>query len=188
MDEYKHYIRLDNDLIIKTFSSAFEQPQEGDVFYCWSNGRHFNIDLFTIQGIPKYKFIDGEIVEIRETLEDKLKLAKQNKILELNNLCSQTISSTFNSSALGISHIYKYDKEAQTNFINVEQALKYYPEDMIIDWRTVDNGVLTHNKQQFITLFLDSLNHKLYNINRYRELEKIVNNVETIEIVNSIVW
>jgi len=137
---------------------------------------------------PEYTIEQNKIIANYTIIYKDINEAKQNKINELNSICNQTILLTFNSFALGISHVYKFDEEAQFNFTHTEQALKYYPEDAIINWRTVDSGVLTHSKQQFIQLFLDSLSHKLYNINKYRELEQLVNNAITIEEINNINW
>lgn len=62
-DNYKHYIRLDNGYIVKAFSSAFEQPQEGDICIAETAERHYNLDLFTMTGAPRYKWVDGQMVE-----------------------------------------------------------------------------------------------------------------------------
>ena len=64
MYDYKHYIRLDeNSLIIKSFSTAFEQPEENDILICETNERHYNLDIYIYPGVLKYKYIDGQIVE-----------------------------------------------------------------------------------------------------------------------------
>ena len=64
----KHYIRLDGTKIIKGFSSAFEQPVEGDILIAENTGqRHFilsdtiNPALTDEQGIAKYKYEKGKI-------------------------------------------------------------------------------------------------------------------------------
>ena len=73
MEEYegnKHYVRIDeNGNIIKGFSDAFEKPQEGDIVITEQAGRHFrlpfhnqvNPPLQTNEGIPLYKYEDGEV-------------------------------------------------------------------------------------------------------------------------------
>lgn len=62
-DLNKHYIRVDKDnCVIKSFSDAFEQPQDGDIFIK-EGGRHYNnLDLY-VNGLPKYKYVDGQMVE-----------------------------------------------------------------------------------------------------------------------------
>ena len=61
---YKHYIRVDSENnIIKTFSSAFEQSQEGDILHRETEERHFNLDIYVYPGVLKYKYINDEIIE-----------------------------------------------------------------------------------------------------------------------------
>ena len=65
----KHYIRLDGDKIIKGFSTAFEQPQEGDVLIAENAGRHFelggqiNPPLTNDEGIALYKWDGTAVIE-----------------------------------------------------------------------------------------------------------------------------
>jgi hypothetical protein len=69
----KHYIRLDGVFIIRAFSTAFEPSQEGDVCVNEYGGRHFNLSLVDERGLPKLKYIDGEIQEVKEIdLTDKI--------------------------------------------------------------------------------------------------------------------
>jgi len=67
----KHYIRVDeNNLIIKSFSDAFEQPTESDIFI-EEGGRHYNLDLLS-EDIWKYKYDNG----IRECTQVEVDLYK----------------------------------------------------------------------------------------------------------------
>ena len=75
MEEFegnKHYIRLDeNGNIVKGFSDAFEQPKGDDIAINEQGGRHFrlpfesrvNPPLLTDEGIPLYKYENGEVKE-----------------------------------------------------------------------------------------------------------------------------
>jgi len=63
----KHYIRIDeNSFVIDAFSDAFEQPLETDIFI-EDGGRHYNLDLYREDGLPKLKYVEGEIVETTDT-------------------------------------------------------------------------------------------------------------------------
>lgn len=45
MNRYsKHYIRVENGLVVKGFSTAFEEPLETDICINEKGGRHFEID------------------------------------------------------------------------------------------------------------------------------------------------
>ena len=68
--DYKHYIRLNSDgNIIKAFCDAFEKPVDGDILYCETNERHFLLEVYDMNGFPRYAFVDGEIVERTELTE-----------------------------------------------------------------------------------------------------------------------
>lgn len=67
---YKHYIRPDSTgRITKGFSSAFEQPQDGDICLNEDGGYQFrltpdgpeNPPLMDMDGIPLYKYEGGSV-------------------------------------------------------------------------------------------------------------------------------
>ena len=65
---YNHYIRLQDNKIIKGFSSAFESPIEGDILIAGNTQeRHFilndtiNPALTDMQGVAKYKYEKGKV-------------------------------------------------------------------------------------------------------------------------------
>ncbi len=62
---YKHYIKVDeNDMIVDAFSSAFRQPEGGEILVADTNERHFNLDLKDNQGILQYQYQDLDILKI----------------------------------------------------------------------------------------------------------------------------
>lgn len=73
MDGYKHFIRANEaGIIIHGFSSAFEQPQAGDLELTGQDGRHFQITLLTGRGQNKYKIANGAMVErTQQELDDE---------------------------------------------------------------------------------------------------------------------
>lgn len=63
----RHYIRIDsNSFIVQGFSDAFPEIYgeilETDICVNEEGGRHYNPQLRTIQGAPKYKWV-GQMVE-----------------------------------------------------------------------------------------------------------------------------
>ena len=69
---YNHYIRLQDNKIIKGFSTAFEQPLKDDVLIAEDAQRHFELNgqtnppLIEEHGIEKYKYKDGKVEERTE--------------------------------------------------------------------------------------------------------------------------
>ena len=80
----KHYIRINDNVVIKSFSDAFETPLTTDVFI-EDGGRHYNLSLMNENGQYKFKYIDGNFVEITEfptietpiTSEERLQAVEQ---------------------------------------------------------------------------------------------------------------
>jgi len=69
----KHYIRLNGIFIIKAFSTAFEQPIDGDICVNEDGGRHYNLNIYNANGLPNLKYINGEILETTDIdLADKI--------------------------------------------------------------------------------------------------------------------
>lgn len=57
------YIRTDAaGLVVRGFTTAFEQPQTGDILVSGQNGRHFNIQLTNDRGQPLYRIVNGGMI------------------------------------------------------------------------------------------------------------------------------
>lgn len=63
MNSYKHYIRIENDIVIHGFSDAFEQPQAGDLALSGEFGRHFQLNIRNDRGQFRYKLVEGQMTE-----------------------------------------------------------------------------------------------------------------------------
>lgn len=80
----KHYIRVENGLVIKGFSNAFETPLDTDICINEKGGRHFEIDgeinppMFDENFCHLYRY-DGEL---RKATEDELKEEREANYVE----------------------------------------------------------------------------------------------------------
>jgi len=186
--DYKHYIRINTDsLIIKSFSTAFEQPQEGDILICESNGRHYNLDLFNINGIPKYEYIDNQIILRQDILEIQLINVKNTKIIELNNICSQEIE----KGCLCVinNHFYRFNKdEDQSNFAAQFLEILDGTAPEIIYWKSEDAGIIPLSQDNFKSIYRELGNNQKNLIAKYWGLKMQVLNLTNIEEVLSVVW
>lgn len=62
---YKHYIIVDeNNMITDAFSSAFRQPEGGEILVADTAERHFNLELRDDQEVLQYQWQDPDIVKI----------------------------------------------------------------------------------------------------------------------------
>ncbi|HBY19725.1 MAG TPA: hypothetical protein DEG71_01735 [Clostridiales bacterium] len=141
--------------------------------------------------LPKWDFIELKWVEGKVfDPEVELKNAKDAKISELNTLCNQTILGGFVSNCLGENHTYKFDEEYQRNFGLAIGAISISSDIIEIPWPTVDSGILVHNRENFIQLYLDGKAFMESNLYRYFGMKAQIldNSVNSIELVNSFVW
>ena len=190
----KHYIRVDlNNNIIQGFSDAFENPQEGDICINENGERHFellgviNPSLITTDGVYFYQYIDGNVVYIVNPVLNIDKV-KDNKILELNTACNQTILNGFQSNCTGENHSYKFDKEYQGNFALTIGAVSVSPEILNVPWPTLDSGIQVHTRSEFIQLYLDGKAFMEGNLYRYFSMKAQVENCINITEVEKFIW
>lgn len=111
-----------------------------------------------------------------------------NKILELNTACNNEILGGFSSSATGAVHQYKFDMEYQANMAQEGMMLALDSTITAVDWPTVDAGVVTHSRDQFIQLCKDSKTIKETKLYRYFNLKAQVLAATTIDAVNAFLW
>lgn len=68
MDEYQHYLRVDDEgIVIHGFTTGFELPQEGDVLLEGERGRQFQLELTIKRGVSSFQYLykihDGLLVQ-----------------------------------------------------------------------------------------------------------------------------
>ncbi|QJC52898.1 hypothetical protein HGI30_15875 [Paenibacillus albicereus] len=57
------FIRTDAaGLVVRGFTTAFDQPQAGDILVSGQSGRHFNIPLTNDRGQPLYRITSGSML------------------------------------------------------------------------------------------------------------------------------
>jgi len=83
---YNHYIRVNQDgYVIKSFTSAFTQPKEGDILIK-ENAPEAYTDLQCfdmVKKIPAYKYVDGKVIELSDAEKIKIIKDREKQILKL---------------------------------------------------------------------------------------------------------
>lgn len=110
------------------------------------------------------------------------------KIAQINYLCNQTILGGFTSTALGSDHQYGFNMEDQANLIGQLAMLNADAVIAEVDWKTLDSGVLTHSREQFVQVCKDGESFKKAKIARYWELKSQVEAAVTVEEVDAVTW
>lgn len=113
-------------------------------------------------------------------------ILKQKKIAEFHNLCTETIMLGFTSRSMG--YQYGFNELDQMNMTQQMLLFLNKPELTIVDWKTEDAGVITHTRQQFLTVVTEADTHKRGWINYYWNKKIEINNQTTVEGVHSVEW
>jgi len=75
---YKHFVELDkNNIIIKCFSNAYEQPTKNSICVNENGARQFNLVIQDDKGLYNKKLLDGKIVDY----ENKVSVSERRKSL-----------------------------------------------------------------------------------------------------------
>jgi len=138
-------------------------------------------------------FTDGIVTDINviQTIAayqtPSLEQIKQQKILELNTACNQTILGGFPSSCTGVEYQYKFDMEYQGNFAQQGVMLSLDPTIETVMWPT-SVGVIPHTREQFIQLCKDAQGWKATNVYRYFGMKAQVEACTEIADVEQFAW
>lgn len=142
---------------------------------------------------PIYDFQKKSWVEDK-TEEDILEDAKMVKNDKLSRECQDIILNGFTYDIFDSTYHFSYDKEAQTNILDV---MRLFENNMIeeITWNGRlhnSNGSrvrLKLNKEQFYGLYTQSVKHKLGCVSKYRDdLTDMLEKANTVEEVENISW
>lgn len=141
--------------------------------------------------IYTHEFIikNGQIVfgaEKKPPLED----IKQQKLIELDRQCNETILGRFKSTIGGVEYEFSYDMEAQSRFNGVA-VLFLAGKITEMEWTAYVNGERTRiilTQPEFDIVSLAAMNHQATNIAKFNQLLKQVESATTIAEVEAVVW
>jgi hypothetical protein len=82
---HKHCLRLnDKHEVIHAYSTGFEPYQEGDIILAETYERHFQFTVYTMDNLIKYRYENGELIEIdHATTRQKRDIMQELAALEL---------------------------------------------------------------------------------------------------------
>jgi hypothetical protein len=170
-----YYAQIDSNNIVVAISELHSEETYDHLIPISS----FDVTLLGKQYDPA----TGQFVTVAPTLDQ----VKRNKIAELN-AGYQASFTTFQSSALGSVHTYPIDQEAQDNMKNLMQLMILNPNMTTIQFKTLENGLTAHTRDQFIQVLMDAQTFEVNLVRKYESLEAQVQAATTIDEVNAIVW
>lgn len=118
------------------------------------------------------------------SIEEARKVKKD----ELSALCNQAIVGGFTSSALGATHTYPSDEEAQRNFHSELDRIRLDSTYTTIYFKTFDAGYLPHTVAQFTKVFLDGHTAGRSQIAKLNQLKSDIDKVTDPNNLDVFVW
>jgi hypothetical protein len=147
--------------------------------------RHFRVEEANgVQTIAEWFLADPQ--PSQEELESAWReCLRGRKLKELNIACQSTILGGFTGTN---GHQYQFESKDQDNFSQQLTLLLLDPTIATVDWKTMDAGIITHTRDEFISLANDANNHKRSNMGKYWTFEAQLELASTEEEINSLVW
>lgn len=139
---------------------------------------------YSEQQQPEYQWED-ETPDL--DLPVDLETLKERKIAELNQLCSQCITSGFESNALGTTHRYSAGPEQHDN-LSVALALGISIPFTCTDIASGVKMQRIHSSEQLRQMGLDGAAHKVQKMQRYETLRLQILSASTHEEVQAVAW
>lgn len=177
--------RKNGKIIVSYKATSIEEKPK----YPPHNTQLLYVDDSTFSGrITDYIVQNGKLVYSPIPIAVELLSLQTNKIEQLSKSCKEDILNGFSSSALGLSHDYKFDEEDQRNFSQQANALIFDSTIATIDWNTKDAGLLKHTREQFIQLLNDAQISKDEKVSHFRAMKKQILDAKTSDEVQTFQW
>lgn len=133
---------------------------------------------------PRWDFALNDWVEGREE-SDILKELRVEKILELKDICNEDIMLGFVAQN---GHFYGFGIHDQMNFTHQKLEVEGDQSVSAVHWKTVDSGIVSHTREEFLVVCSDAKKHKEAMILKFWIKEQQINNATTREEIRSISW
>lgn len=200
-ESYKVYVRTDNyNRIIAVNSSAFvssdwgRQIDEGIEYkYRHAQGNYFSNGIYTDDGIPRYKLVDGAPVlrteeEIQADRPDPLPQAKADRQAEnKESLASWLVSHPLTWVDGNTYGVTEEDQSEMALNIQQYQFQVAAGREAVLEWHTQKKMCHTFTQEQYAALTLAIIDY-VYPYRRYQEaVKEAIYGAQTVEEVAAVV-
>ena len=194
----KVYVKVDKQNRILCCEGGYTTPNDltdwvlidegsGDKYnLCQSH--YFDKPIYTNDGVPRYKLVDGKAVERteEEINAERLPKLKQSKITALSATCEQTIYNGLELELSENTERFEYKDKDQTNikamFDAVVLGAEKYP------YQSEDGNCRVYTAQDIITLYTSLEGLRTAQLTYYHQIKDLVNTLETVEEINAVTY
>lgn len=201
MDKYKSkvYVKTDSSDRIIRIEGGYTTPSdltgwvqidegEGDR-YNLCQTHYFDGGLYTADGIPRYKLVDGQAVErtAEEIAADRLPSVRAAKETELSNACNAAIVSGLDMKLPGgTTEHFDYSERDQINmkemFDAVLMGATMYP------YQSEDGSCRTYTAEEIITIYPALAGNKTAQLTYYHQLKDYIGTLDTVEEIDAVTY
>lgn len=103
----------------------------------------------------------------------------------LKDACELSIIEGFTASN---GHIYRTNRDDQTNMIGQKDELNDDPSIAYVDWKTEDADYIRHTREEWMTVYREAFAYKKAQLFKYNSLKKLIDQVQTHDEVVAINW
>lgn len=174
----KKLILLDKDLKVTTSFDFFPPYTVGDnSTIIDSIGNMYMIEGYFLIVDANY---DTSAINTQDVVNMKIEVILTN----FKQDCENTICEGFQSATMNA--FYEFSIKDQQNFNQKATDLLLKPTLDSVEWKTKDKGVLTHTRDQFITLLDEAGQHKEGYINNLWQIRQKFTTYTTLDQIDSI--
>jgi hypothetical protein len=99
--------------------------------------------------------------------------------------CEEDILEGFTASN---GHVYRTNRDDQTNMIGQKDYLNDHPEVTQVKWKTEDAGYIVHTREEWLGIYLEAFNVKMVKLYKYDALSKQIIQATNEAEVLGITW
>lgn len=194
----KVYVKVNNQNHILRCEGGYTTPSDlsgwilidegiGDK-YNLCQAHYFDKSIFTNDGYPRYKLVDGATVERteEEINAERLPKLKQSKIAALSATCEKTIFAGLELELSAGAESFEYKDKDQTNIKAMFDAVVFGAEKY--PYQSEDGNCRVFTAQDIITLYTSLEGLRTAQLTYYHQLKFLVNTLETAEEINAVTY
>lgn len=195
----KVYIQTDDQNRIIVCEGGYTTPADltdwvqidegtGDKYnLCQSH--YFDGGLYTADGIPRYKLVDGAPVlrSEKEIENDRLEPMRTNKLSQLSQICNETINNGLSiqlSDGSTQSFSYSLEKGDQNNIKEMFDAVCMGAEGFV--YHQNDGGCIFYSAQDVLIIYKALSMLKISNTTYYNQLKQYVNSLSNLDEIKAV--
>ncbi|PGO60731.1 DUF4376 domain-containing protein [Priestia megaterium] len=99
--------------------------------------------------------------------------------------CEEDVLTGFTASN---GHVYRTNRDDQTNMIGQKDFLNDHPEVATVKWKTEDQGYIIHTREEWLKIYLEAFYNKMMKLEKYNQLKEKIRLATTEAEIIAVDW